>query len=442
MKDYKKFFKGKKITVMGLGLLGGVGDIKFLAECGAELIVTDLKEKKDLKPSLDALRQFKNIKYTLGSHDLDDFKNRDLIIKAPSTPLDSPYIAFARKHNIPITMWAALFSKFAQEVGVKVVGITGTRGKTTTTAMIVHILRTAHKKVIEGGNVQGTSVLSNLPKLRKGTIVVLELDSWKLQGFNDLQISPNVSVFTTFLPDHLNYYAGDMKKYFMDKANIFGFQKKGDVLIVGKQVVPFLKKWTQYRDKQYVVPPVLLPKGWTLRVPGEHNIYNASLAREVAQNLGIKDAVIKKALQNFKGVAHRLQLVREIKGVKFYNDTTATTPDATIVALHTLGGKNNNNIVLIAGGTDKNLDMGNLIKEIPRYCKAVVLLSGNGTDRVKVSFKSATEVDNLKKAVTVARKFAQRGDIILLSPAFASLGMFKNEYDRGDQFMKIVKNLK
>ena len=440
MHNYKEFFKNKKITVMGLGLLGGVGDIRFLAEAGADLVVTDLKTEKELKSSLDVLKKFTNIRYTLGHHDFRDFKNKDLIIKAPSTPLDSLYIKEARENKIPITMWAALFSEFAMKAGTKIVGITGTRGKTTTTILISEILHKAGKKVISGGNVQGTSLLSSLVKLTPNTFVVLELDSWKLQGFNDTKISPNISVFTNFLPDHLNYYKGNMKKYFLDKTYIFKNQKEEDILILSKQSLSFIKKWGGKIKSKIIIPKERLPKGWQINLPGLHNEHNVMLAVEVARQLGIKDSTTKKTLKNFKSIEGRLQLLIEIKSVKYYNDTTATTPEATIVALKTLGKKKN--IILIAGGADKNLNMDELIVQIPKYCKKVVLLSGSGTSRIKNKIKNMVEVNSMKRAVVVAKTFAKSGDIILLSPAFASFGMFNNEYDRGDQFMKIVKGLK
>ncbi len=444
--DFKEFFKDKKITVMGLGLLGGLGDIIFLAESGADLIVTDLKAEADLQPSLSKLRKFHNIRYTLGHHDFRDFQNRDLIIRAPGTPLDSLYIKEAQENNIPITMWAALFSQFAMEFGLEIVGVTGTRGKTTTIAMIVHILKTAKRKVITGGNVQGTSLLSNLPHLTSKNIVVLELDSWKLQGFNDLKISPNISVFTNFLPDHLNYYGGNMKRYFRDKAYIFKYQKEEDILVAGVQVLSLIKKWGGKIKSNIISPKNKLPNGFILGIKGEHNVSNAVLAIEVARKLGVKDIFIKKALKNFKGVAGRMEFVKEIKGVKYYNDTTSTTGEATLAALRALSGvvvnPKEKNIVLIAGGSDKNLDMSLLITAVPKYTKNVILLTGTGTESIKSKIKGFIEVDNLKKAVMCAKSLAKKGDIILLSPAFASFGMFKNEYDRGEQFIKIVKSLK
>ena len=164
------------------------------------------------------------------------------------------------------------------------------------------------------------------------------------------------------------------------------------------------------------------------------------MALAVARNIGIKDSKTKKTLANFKGVPGRLEFVRNLKGVKYYNDTTATTPEATIAALRALG--EDKNIILIAGGSDKGLDMRVMVKEMERYCKGIFLLSGTGTETIKTQIKNSTEVESLKKAVFLAQKLAVKGEVILLSPAFASFGMFKNEYDRGDQYVKIVKGLK
>jgi UDP-N-acetylmuramoylalanine--D-glutamate ligase len=447
---YKEFFKDKRITVMGLGLLGGVGDIAFLAESGADLIVTDLKSKKELEPSLKILRKFKNIKYTLGKHDTADFSNRDLIIKAPSTPLDSIYIKEAKENKIPITMWAALFSEFAMDVGVKVVGVTGTRGKTTTTVLITHILKSAHRKVIFGGNVQGTSMLPSLPKLTSDTVVVLELDSWKLQGFNDLKISPNISVFTNFLPDHMGYYNGDMKKYFADKANIFKYQNKNDILVAGKQVLPFIKKWGGKIKSKVMAPKDMLPTGWKFNLLGTHNEHNAMLAIAVARLLHIKDKEIKKALESFKGVSGRLEFIGIINSIKIYNDNNSTTPDATIAGLRAVGDKKVRKVVLIIGGDNKFLDMSGLLKEIPKFCSKVILFKERGTDLIRdkvFEFKKkgidVYEEEGLQNTVRRAFTIAKKGETILYSPAFFSFGKyFKNEYDRGDQFIKIVKSLK
>ncbi|MBU0612105.1 hypothetical protein KKB58_01605 [Patescibacteria group bacterium] len=262
MLDYRQFFKGKRITVMGLGLLGrGLGYTKFLAECGADLIVTDLKTKEQLATSVKALSKFPKIKFVLGKHRLEDFKDRDMVIKSAGVPLDSVYVAEAKKNNprlggasTPVEMDVSLFAKLAKEV--MIIGVTGTRGKSMTTALIYEILskNLKGKKVYIGGNVRGVATLPILKKVKAGDILVCELDSWQLQGFGEAKISPYISVFTSFMPDHMNYYGGSMKKYFNDKANIFKYQKKGDILIIR----PGMKKFISKKDTKGKLVVVIL----------------------------------------------------------------------------------------------------------------------------------------------------------------------------------------
>jgi UDP-N-acetylmuramoylalanine--D-glutamate ligase len=431
--NYKNNFKDKKITVMGLGLLGrGLGDVQFLAEAGAELIVTDLKTVEQLEPTLKKLAKFKNIKFVLGQHRLEDFHNRDFILKAGGVPLDSIYIAEARKQKIPIKMSESWFAEFAP---VKIIGVTGTRGKSTVTQLIYEILcavprlRSGQKnpQIFLGGNVRGVSTLSLLKKVKPGDIVVMELDSWRLQGFGESRLSPHIAVFTNLLPDHLNYYGGDLEKYFADKANIFKYQKTGDYLICGSNIAARLA----------AKPVEALPKSWKLKLPGEHNRENAAFAKNVAEIVGVKSVLIKKVITGFTGVAGRLELVKTIKGIKIYNDTTSTTPAALAAALRALG--KNKNIILIMGGADKNLDFAEVFPLIKKYCKEVILLPGTGTNKLTLD---GEKVETLKQAVESAMNKAKSGEIILFSPGFASFGLFKNEFDRGDQFNALVSGLK
>jgi len=448
MNNWKEYFKGKKITLLGLGLLGrGLGDAKFLAEAGAEIIVTDLKTAEQLQDSLRELKNlktFKHITFHLGGHKIEDFKNRDMVIKAAGVQIDSPFVLEARKNKIPVKMSTALFAEFFDGT---VIGITGTRGKSTVTAMIFEILKKAGKVVFLGGNVKGISTLAHLKDVEKDEIAVLELDSWQLQGFGEMKKSSHIAVFTTFMQDHLNYYSGDMNKYLDDKANIFKYQKKSDFLIVGEQAEKIIKeKYKDIKSKIIVAKQDDLSSEWKLKIPGEHNRYNAACALAVAKILGIQEKIIKETLENFNGVPGRLELIREVNGVKIYNDTTATTPQATIAALKALGHKSKN-ILLIMGGADKGIDMSELLEEIPNYCKEVLLLPGTGTEKIRPKIKdqrlkmSLVEAKNLKEAMEEAMKNAEEGDVILFSPAFASFGMFKNEFDRGDQFDTLVKNL-
>lgn len=467
--NYKDFFKGKKILMMGLGILGrGVNVAKFLAECGAELTITDLKTKEQLAPSLKKLSKFPNIKYILGKHDLADFSGKDMIIKTAGAPLDSPYIAEAIKNKIPVEMDASLFAKLIRlNVGhsvsnilaVDIAGITGTRGKSTVTHLIYATLKEAFKnnkrKVYLGGNVKGLATLPLLKKVKSGDVVVMELDSWQLQGFGPTSqsfagqaakdgLSPNIAVFTTFLPDHQNYYKNDMEKYFSDKANIYRWQKENNWLVVGPKVAKFIKE----KDKDSVKGQTVIadkkniPSGWKIKLSGEHNLQNVALAVETARKIGVKDSAIKKAVGNFKGLPGRLEFIKEVKGVKYYNDTTATMPEAVIVALNSLK-EYKGKIILIGGGADKNLEYGEYAKVVKKHVKALILFKGAATDKIisalgKTKFP-AEVVDSMKKAMGIAKNNAKKGDIVLLSPAAASFGVFKNEFDRGERFNKEVK---
>lgn len=443
---YKTYFKGKKITMLGLGLLGrGVNVAKFLALLGAELTITDLKTKDALESSLKQLKKFSNITYVLGEHRLEDFRNRDMVIKAAGVPLDSPYIAEAIKNNIPVEMDASLFAKFSPAT---IIGVTGTRGKTTTTNLLVHILEKAYpKRVYIGGNIRGMATLPLLKKTTKDDYVVLELDSWQLQGFGDAKLSPHVAVFTNLLPDHMNYYKGDMGQYFADKANIFIYQTEADVLVVGDRVAQDIKKKTQgLRSKLVVARKAVVPKTWKIKIPGEHNRDNIACALEAVRALGVPERVIKRAVESFPGVPGRLEYLRSVRGVRYWNDTTATTPDGNRVAIQTLTEKGKKNLVLIAGGNDKNLEFGDMVKRINRTVKALILIQGTATDKIlallpkKLSYPMVV-VGSMREAVAYADGFAEKGDTVLLSPGAASFGIFKNEYDRGDQFAALVKKL-
>ncbi len=443
--DYETYFKGKKITMLGLGLLGrGVNVAKFLSEFGADLTITDKKDAVALAPSLKQLKKFKNIHYVLGKHELKDFKNCDMVIKSAGVPLDSPYIAEAKKNKIPVEMDASLFAKFTPAT---IVGVTGTRGKSTVTHLLEHILTSAYPKhVFVGGNVRGLATLPLLKKTKIGDIVILELDSWQLQGFGDAKLSPHVSVFTNFLNDHLNYYKGDMNKYFEDKANIFKYQNDDEVLVLGEQAAQEVKSRKSKVESQILIAKKsLVPKAWKIKIPGEHNRANIACAILVCEELDVPKDAIKKGVESFLGVPGRLELVRTIGGVKYYNDTTATTPDGNKAALEALGTKKKN-IVLIAGGADKNLDYTSMAKLVHKTVKGLVLIEGAATEKLLALIPKKTSypvyiVDNMKDAVDTAREFARKGDTVLLSPGAASFGVFKNEFDRGDQFVKLVKKL-
>ncbi len=429
------YFKGKKVTVMGLGLLGkGLGDTIFLAQCGADITVTDPKTPEQLAPSIAALKKYKNIRFVLGEHRLEDFEHCDMILKAQGVPLDSIYIAHARKNKIPVRMDDELFVSFLPR-NVQVIGVTGTRGKTTVTSLIYHILKKAGKKVHLGGNIRGVATLALLPKVKSGDIVVLELSSWQLQGFGESKIAPNISVFTNFLNDHMNYYKNNLKDYFTDKAYIFKYQKEGDTLVVGESLQKKIP--TSYKGNLIVSNTDIVPKNWKLQIVGEHNIENVALAIHAVKALKIPLTKIKEGIESFKAVEGRLQFVKNIKGVKIYNDNNSTTPEATTVALKSFPKKQT---VLIMGGADKALDTKELLKTAEEYAHTVILLPGTGSD--KIENPDFYRAESLKDALFSAVKSAEKGDIVLFSPGFASFGLFINEYDRNDQFVKLVRELK
>ncbi len=428
----KAYFKGKKVTVMGLGLLGkGLGDALFLARCGAQVTITDLKTKQQLASSVAQFKKFKNVRFVLGKHDMKDFENADMILKAQGVKLDSPYIAHARKNNIPIRMDDELFVELAPK-NVKIIGVTGTRGKTTVATLIYHILKKAGKRVHLAGNIRGVATLALVPKVKAGDYVVLELSSWQLQGFGEANISPQVSVFTNFMPDHMNYYNNSLKDYFADKAQIFKHQKAGNTLVVSESLSSKIP--ASYKGTKVVGRASDIPKAWKVGIVGEHNRENIALGIAAVRALNIPLTKIRAGVESFKAVEGRLQYVKSLRGIQIYNDNNSTTPEATLAALKAFpAGK----VVLIVGGADKNLNMQVLMKFAEHHTKAMVFLPGTGTDKI-----GATSVPSLKAALHAALEMATRGDIVLFSPAFASFGMFTNEYDRNDQFLSLVKKLK
>lgn len=439
---YAEYFYGKKVTVMGLGLLGrGIGDTQFLAENQAELIVTDMKDKEVLAESVKALAGYKGITYHLGAHVPTDFENRDFIVKAAGVPLDSPYIAHAKSLQIPVYMSAALVCHIITKanLGVTIIGITGTRGKSTVTQMVAHILASAGLRVFLGGNVRGVSNLPLLKALEEGDYLVLELDSWQLQGFGDLKISPHISIFTSFLNDHMNYYKDNMDAYFNDKANIYRHQKEYDVLIASPQAA----KEIRARDGKV---SVTLPEEqlFEMKLIGVHNQVAARLAYDAAAQCGLEDEEIRKAIATFPGVEGRLQDLGFFGGdkkIRVFNDNNATTGDATIAAIDAINETYNKKPILIIGGSDKGLSLDSLEQSILVGVKKCVFLDGTGTARLSLPKEHIFET--LEQCLEKVFEIAHEDDIILFSPSFASFSkQFNNEYEKNDLFVKEVEKYK
>lgn len=433
---YTEYFKSKRVTVMGLGLLGrGIGDSTFLAEQGAELLITDKKTSEALKTSLDDLKQFDTIAYTLGGHKMIDFENKDFILKAAGVPYDSEFIIHAKKNGIPVYMSAALVSSIAMKElpDVTIIGITGTRGKSTTTQLIAHILKENNLRVHLGGNVRGTANLPLLSEIEDTDYVVMELDSWQLQGFGDMKISPHIAVFTSFLDDHMNYYKNDKELYFKDKANIYCHQNKFDVLVASPQAHEEI--WKRDKKKEVFIPE---ENTFEMNLIGEHNVVAARLAYEVASQCGLDDESIRAAIKSFKAVEGRLEDMGLYRGVQVFNDNNGTTGDATIAALKAINNQFNKKPILIMGGADKGLPLGELETTITELARQVIYLKGTGTERISLS--KDHEFELLTDCVKYAFEIAKEGDIFLYSPAFASFSPhFNNEYEKNDAFVKAVK---
>jgi UDP-N-acetylmuramoylalanine--D-glutamate ligase len=446
------YFKNKRVTVMGLGLLGrGLGDARFIAEAGAaEVVVTDLKTEEQLASSVAELKDFSNVVFRLGGHKEEDFKNRDLILVAAGVPMASPYLEVARKAGVPLMQSAALFALISK---VPIIGITGTRGKSTVTHMIHHVLEvTTGEKVLLGGNVRGLSNLQLLNEAKEDSLCVMELDSWQLQGFGWAGISPQVAVFTNFMEDHLNYYGAGGKSrdeamalYFKDKAQIFLHQEESGVLVTTPGVFDWIKRVlpeASLGQEMVLADSSVLPEDMLLSTPGEHNRLNAALAYEALRAVGLTDEEIFDGLASFPGVEGRLQYLGIINDtIAVYNDNNATTPQATATALQAMSGEGK--VVLISGGADKNIPLEALVEQIKIKTKKVILIPGNGTDRlVSILSNEGMEViltANLEEALEEAVLVAEAGDTILFSPAFASFSQYKNEYERNDEFMNLIK---
>jgi UDP-N-acetylmuramoylalanine--D-glutamate ligase len=442
-----KLFNGKRVTVMGLGLNGGgVGVAKFFYKQGAEVLVTDLKTEQQLADSIKQLKGLK-IKYTLGKHEEADFITADLVIKNPDVPSTSPYLEIAKKNKVAIETDVTLFFKMSKAY---IIGVTGTKGKSTTASLIYHILKQKSKRTFIAGNI-GVSPLEILPEIKKGDKVILELSSFELE---DLTQGPDIAVVTNIMPDHLNRY-GTMAEYIEAKKIIFKYQKSKDFLILNDDdpiarefaknakaniILYSLKSLAVLKGKKQIV------KLDNFKLFGEHNFSNLLAAIEVAKLLKVSPALIEKFLKGFKGVPNRQEFIKEVKGVKYYNDTTATMPEAAIIAVQAfLENFPDSRLILICGGQNKGLKYGEMTRIIKERVDEIVLLPGTASDKIREGLGNYTrvhEVSSMQEAVKKAKEMAKKGDVVILSPGAASFNLFKNEFDRGAQFVELVKNLK
>jgi UDP-N-acetylmuramoylalanine--D-glutamate ligase len=457
----------KRVLVFGLGVHGGgVGVARWLVKQGARVTVTDLKRAEELQTALDALRDLP-IEYVLGEHREQDFLNADLIVRNPAVPRESKWLTLAREHNIPVEMEMSLFVERLPRGAAQVIGITGTKGKTTTTLMTGAILQRANPKTVIAGNLR-VSALELLDQIDADTPVVLELSSWQLEAFAPHEISPHLAAITNIFPDHLNRYR-DLDDYAQAKCVIFRYQQPRDYIVLNldNRILTRLPRafgrivWTSvtrplregaYREGDWLVwrwegVTQKIMRVSDLRVAGQHNLANALTAMALASLWGATPEQIARALVEFRGVEHRQELVRELDGVRYINDTTATAPAATIAAIETFA-PTVRGIVLIAGGADKSLDFSDLARVLVQRVRAIILLEGSATDKLARALEHAGgsalvvgRFDDFERAIKKSREIAHDGEIVLLSPACASFGMFANEFERGALFKEIVNRM-
>ncbi len=447
---------GKRVLIMGLGLHGsGIASARYASEHGAVVRVTDLRPAEILAPSIVALEGLP-IEYVLGEHRDEDFLWAEIVIHVPGVRRDSPYLRLAREHGARIEQEIGLFF---EECRGKIIGVTGTRGKTTTTSLIYHLLKANGLPTVIGGNVSGVETLSLLPSISSETLVVLELSSWQLEGLAPHKISPSVAVMTNVYPDHLDTYKG-MEEYAEAKATIFRYQHEADLAIfnydnpwtrrfgeesMAETWYTSVERWGSFERHSTVVMPFLFSETPMI---GRHNLENILLATTAARLLGVPDEVIGRTVRSFRGVAQRREEIANIMGVRYINDTTSTTPIAGRVALNAFDGP----IVLVAGGNTKRLPLEDWPQTIVKRCRDVILLEGTGTEQLLVAIEQARQtfgLENLvrgvfgdfKQAMDSAVSFTRAGDVLLFSPGFTSFGMFLNEFDRGDKFVEYVRGL-
>ena len=429
-----EWFRGKRVTVAGLGRFGGgVGVTRWLAGLGADVTVSDIASPADLADSLGALEGL-DLALHLGGHEEADFLETDLLVVNPAIPRHSPLVAAADAAGVTRTTEMNLFLERC--VG-RVVGITGTIGKSTTTAMAGRIAAGQHTTHV-GGNI-GKSLLASLDEIRPDHVVVLELSSFQLTDTPLIGVSPQVALVTNLRANHVRWH-GSVESYYDAKKNIFRFQSPDDVLILNaaEETAPAWADEAPGRVARF--DPSDEP--FELGVPGAHNQANAQAAWAIGEALGVDRRDAAEALRGFVGLPHRLQFVCERDGVRYYNDSKCTTPQGAVVALEAFAPRT---VVLLAGGSDKGVGFERLGSAAAERAKAVVVF---GQTREKI-FRAVAEsgvgrapaverADDLPSALERARGHAERGDSIVLSPACASYDQFANYEQRGDLFIRLA----
>jgi UDP-N-acetylmuramoylalanine--D-glutamate ligase len=434
-------WKGKKVLILGLGQYpqgSGIAAAIYFARAGADVLVSDFYYTSAMDKNVATLKKFKNVRFIFNKHPLDEVRKADLIVRHQRIRVTEPEMVEATKVNAQIETAESLFLRLCP---APVVGITGTRGKSTTTTLVAEMLRASGKNVWLGGNIL-ISPLTFLSKVKKDDIVVLELSSFQLEGIGAAGLSPKFALITNIMRDHLNAYEG-MEDYAEAKAQIFRHQTPDDVVVLNTDDT-YGKKWIKEAPGRVISFNRKMKRETGIKLLGEHNEINVLAASLLARAAGAKEAAIKKVAKTFAGVPNRLETIATIKGIRFVNDTTSTTPDAAIAAIEALSPISNT-IHLIAGGANKELEFDKLAKLLKKKKACVSLFQGTAFELFSTSLKKAKmsfePAESIEQAFSFHLDHAKKGDTIVLSPGCASFGMFKNEFDRGEKFVALVKKL-
>ena len=419
-KEFKEFIKGKNVAVVGIGV-SNIPLIRFLVKLGAKVTAFDKKTREELgEEYLDRLTGFK------------------VVFKTPSMRIDSEALVRVKNEGAYITSEMEEFVRYCKG---KTFGVTGSDGKTTTTTIISKLLEEAGYKTWVGGNI-GNPLFAQIEEIKEEDKVVLELSSFQLMTMNT---AVDIAVVTNLAPNHLDMHK-DMQEYIDAKKNIFMYQENDGILILNREneithnflsegkgkVYEFSSK-REIKDGAYFENGSLYLRGVevcrkeNIVIKGMHNVENF-LAAFLATENDVKVEVMKRVAETFAGVEHRCEFVRELEGVKYYNDSIASSPTRTLAGLFAFEKK----VILIAGGYDKQLSFDPLAEEGYKYIKGLVLL-GATKELIKESFEEAVEK---------SREISKEGDIVTLSPSCASFDMFPNFAVRGNKFKEIVNSLK
>lgn len=454
---------GLRVLVMGLGVNhGGIGVARFLTAHGADVRVTDLQNEATLAGALEALEGLP-ISYTLGRHDEADFDWAEVVVRNPGVPRESPWLDVARRHGAQIEMEMTLFFRLCS---APIVGITGTKGKTTTSSMVATMLRQVWPDTVMAGNM-GRTALGQLDRVHAGVPVVLELSSFQLEALDEQGLAPHVAVVTNISEDHLDRYPS-FESYADVKASIARHQKPADWIIYSRddEVASSLLDSAPGQRATFGSAPVdddyalwlqddRFRGRWDghaidlgplerLAIPGQHTRLNALAAAAATLAAGVSADAVERGIAAAEPVPDRLETIATIAGAQYVNDTTATTPAAAVAALNSFGGRK---IIAIAGGSEKRVSLAPLADALVEHATAVLLLDGTATPALiellhaRGSVNLSGPFDSMETVVTRASELADSGSVVLLSPGCASFGMFRNEFQRGDAFRSAVARL-